>query len=146
MLLINATSGASASGAGNAVPGCQAAQGTPGSIYYLGVSLNNGVVSKVTSHFVVDDPMTLFMAQTIGNATFASVTMTNKNANAVLTAGSATTLQSNHSVNETGIAPSAGLDLRITRLSNIVPNVDGLYAIVEVLIMKHVLGQDMAGV
>ncbi len=50
------------------------------------------------------------------------------------------------SVNHTGIAATAGLDLRIRAVSNISPNTEGVNAIVEVMILKHALGQGSAGV
>lgn len=131
---------------GHNLPGCKAAQGTPGSIDYLGVSLNYGAVSTATEHFVVDDPGTLYMAQVDSVTSITTALHANKNANALLTAGNAATKQSNHTVNHTGIAVTAGLDLRIQRISEISPNAEGVYAVVEVIILRHVLGQGKAGI
>jgi hypothetical protein len=131
---------------GRNLPGCKAAQGTPGSIYYLGASLNYGAVSTATEHYVVDDPGALYMAQVDSVTSITTALHANKNANALLTAGDAVSKQSKHTVNHTGIAVTAGLDMRIQKISDIAPNAEGVYAVVEVLILKHVLGPGQAGI
>jgi hypothetical protein len=55
------------------------------------------------------------------------------------------TKMSQMQVNGAGIAATAALDLRIKRISMIVPNAEGANAIVEVLINKHAYGQQTAG-
>ena len=61
-------------------------------------------------------------------------------------AGSTTTKQSGLQVSSASISTSGSLDLRIYRVSMIVPNAEGANAIVEVLINKHALGFQTAGV
>lgn len=142
-----ASSGASQTGQGNAVPGVQSGQNlTPGTSLWLGSSLNFGAVSTLTYHYVVEEIDAVFIAQVDATTSITAASHVGKNANVLATAGSATTKQSAMSVNHTGIATTANLDLRIRAVSNIVPNVEGIFAIVEVLIMKHQNAQGSAGV
>jgi|HubBroStandDraft_1064217.scaffolds.fasta_scaffold416202_2 hypothetical protein len=142
-----ASSGLPPTGQGNPAPGCQSAQNlTPGTSLYLGSSINYGAISTLTMHYVTDEIDMVYIAQVDAVTSITAAADAGKNANVLTTAGSATTKQSNMSVNHTGIATTSGLDLRILAVSNLSPNVEGVYAIVEVLIMKHALGQGTAGV
>jgi hypothetical protein len=142
-----ASSGLPPTNAGNPAPGCQSAQNlTPGTSLYLGASLNFGAVSALTPHYVTDEIDMVYIAQVDSVTSITAAAHAGKNANVLTTAGSATTKQSAMSVNHTGIATTAGLDLRIMAVSNLSPNAEGIFAIVEVSILKHALGQGTAGV
>jgi len=142
-----ASSGVSPTGQGNPLPGVQSCQNlTPGTSLYLGSSLNYGAISTLTPHYVVDEIDAVFIAQTDGTTSITVASHVGKNANVLPGAGNATTKQSTATVNHTGIATTAGLDLRIRAVSNLSPNAEGVYAIVEVTILKHALGQGTAGV
>ncbi len=142
-----ASSGASQTGQGNPVPGVESGQNaTPGTGLWLGASLNYGALSTLSYHYVVEEIDAIFIAQVDASTSITAASHVGKNANALLTAGSTTTKQSAMSVNHTGIATTAGKDLRIRAVSNISPNAEGVYAIVEVLIMLHQNAQSSAGV
>lgn len=142
-----ASSGASQTGQGNPVPGIQSGQAlTPGTSLWLGASINYGVISTLTYHYVVDEVDAIFIAQVDATTSITAASHVGKNANVLASAGSATTKQSAMSVNHTGIATTSTLDLRIRAISNISPNAEGVFSIVEVTINKHQLGQGTAGV
>jgi hypothetical protein len=142
-----ASAGASMTGQGNPVPGVQSGQNlTPGTSLWLGASINFGLISTLTYHYVVDEIDAVFIAAVDAVTSITAAAHAGKNANVLAGAGSALTKQSGMSVNHTGIATTAGLDLRIRAVSNISPNVEGVNAIVEVMILKHALGQGTAGV
>lgn len=147
-LVQKAASSVAVAAGGNPAPGIQsAANGTPGTTLYQGVSLNYGALSTATLHYVVDEPMCIFMAQVDSTTNITTASHAGKNANALCsTAGNALTKQSAMSVNHSTIAGTAGLDLRILRVSNLQPNAEGIFAIVEVIILKHELAQGTAGV
>lgn len=142
-----ASSGAAESGQGNPVPGVQSAQAlTPGTSLWLGVSLNYGAISSLTYHTVVDEVDAVFIAQVDSTTSITVASHVGKNANVLPGTGTASTKQSTATVNHTGIATTSSLDLRIRGVSNISPNAEGVYAIVEVTFNKHALGQQTAGV
>lgn len=142
-----ASSGAAPTGLGNPAPGVQSGQNlTPGTSLWLGASLNYGAVSTLTYHYVTDQPDTVYIAQVDATTSITVASHVGKNANVLTTAGSATTKQSAMSVNHSGIATTSSLDLRIRAVSNISPNAEGVFAIVEVTINKHENGLQTAGV
>lgn len=135
-------------GLGNPMPAIETGyQGTPGTTLWQGVTLNYGAASTATPHYVVDEVDALFMTQCSGTTSITAASHAGKNANVTLaTAGSATTKISGIQINSASIATTSSLDLRIRSISNLSPNVEGANAIVEVLINKHELGQQTAGV
>ena len=142
-----ATSGLSPTGLGNPLPGVQSCQGiTPGTGLYLGAALNFGAIGTLTPHYVTDEVDMVYIAMVDAVTAITVAAHVGKNANVLPGTGNARTKQSTATVNHTGIAVTAGLDLRIQAVSNISPNVEGVNAIVEVVILKHQLGQGTAGV
>ena len=122
-------------------------QGTPGTTLWQGVSLNYGAASTATPHMVTDEIDVIYIGQAKTGTSIATGSHIGKNANISLTtAGSTTTRQSGMSVDGATIATTATLDLRISRVAMISPNAEGDSAILEVLINKHELGQQTAGV
>jgi hypothetical protein len=141
-----AASVADPTGLGNPMPGIASAQGaTPGTTLLLGASLNYGAASTATAHYVVDSIDAIFIGAVDGSLAVTTASHVGKNANIKNSAGSTTTKQSGMGVDNTTIATNAGLDLRILRVSNIVPNAEGANAIVEVSILKHALAEGSAG-
>jgi hypothetical protein len=142
-----ATSVADPTGLGNPMPGITSGQnGTPGTTLWQGVSVNYGAAYTATPHYVVDEIDAIFIAQVNGSLSVTTASHVGKNANIVTGTGNALTKQSTFGVANGSIATTSGLDLRIIRVSNISPNVEGANAIVEVMILKHELGQSTAGV
>ena len=122
------------------------AGGTPGTTRYMGVSLNYGVTLTLTSHAVVVSPFALFEAQD-NNATDGLVAADlGLNANAEFNAGDTNTELSGHEINETGIATTASLDLKLIALFAVPGNAHGANARIEVVINKHRFGTEVAGV
>ena len=122
-------------------------QGTPGTTLWQGVSLNYGAASVASVHNVVDEIDCIFIAQAKTGTTIATSSHIGKNANISLTAaGNANTKQSGMAVDGATIAVTSTLDLRILRVAMIVPNAEGDSAILEVVINKHALGLQTAGV
>jgi len=142
-----ATSVADPTGAGNPAPGVTSAQdATPGTSLYLGASINYGAASTATMQYVVDSPDALYIAQVDGTLAVTTASHVGKNANVKTGTGNALTKQSTMGVDNTSIATTAGLDLRIMKVSNLVPNAEGANAIVEVVIIKHSIAEGVAGV
>lgn len=117
---------------GNLAPG-----GTPGTTRYHGVALHHGAALTLTTHLVDVSPSSVFEAQ--DNAVSAGIVAASIGllANLELNAGSATTLLSGHEINETGIAVTATLDVKLIQLFNVQGNAFGPNARIEVLINKH---------
>lgn len=135
-------------GVGPNMPGIQTGyQGTPGTTLWQGVSLNYGAASTLTAHYVADEPDLIMIAQCDGSTSISTASHVGKNANiSQSTAGSTTTKQSGLQVSSSSIATTSTLDLRIYKVSGLNSNAEGANAIVEVLINKHELGQQTAGV
>jgi hypothetical protein len=134
-------------GLGNPSPGITSGQGaTPGTSLYLGTSVNFGAASTATTHYVVDDIDTVFISQVDSTTNVTAAADAGKNVNLKTGTGNALTKQSTMGLDHTSIATTAGLDFRILRVSNISPNAEGVFAICEVIILKHALGQGTAGV
>lgn len=131
------------------VPTCQTGyNGTPGTTLWLGAALNYGLLSTLTVHMVTDEQDVIYMAMcdATNPMTTASYIGKNANINIAYNTGSLSTKQSGMTVNTTGIATTATLDLRLTRVSMITPNLEGTNAIVECLINKHQFAQGSVGV
>lgn len=124
------------------------ASGTPGTTLILGSSLNYGAGSAISWHTLVDDPNALFEAQTTGGTAITVASHVGKNCNVDNTAQTSGTLISAMGVKDasSGIATTAGLDLRLQDIYRAITNAEGAYAIVEVLILKHAYAQGSAGV
>lgn len=118
---------------------------TPGTSLWLGPSLTYGAASVATVHPVCDEIDVLFISQVSGAAAVTNANSANLNANVLNSAGNALTKMSAMQVNGAGIAPTAGLDLRIVRVAMITPNLEGPNAIVECFISKHAYTPGAAG-
>ena len=115
---------------------------TPGTSLWLGASLSYGAASKATVHPVTDEVDVIYIAQSAGTVTNATVA--GLNANVVNNAGNALTKMSQMLVSGSAAA-TAGLDLRILRVAMISGNSEGQYGIVECLISKHANAPGSAG-
>lgn len=124
----------------------EAASATPGTTRYSGVSLNHGGASLATKHLVIDDPMMVFEAQDNNDTDgFAEVDM-GLLVNLELNAGNATTLLSGHELDESTVNTTATLDAKMLRKLNVPDNAYGAFCRVEVLINKHRMNPEVAGV
>jgi len=121
--------------------------GTPGTTIFAGVSLNHGAASKLTTHYVVDDPEAIFEMQASGSIVAADL---NLNANFLFTtAGSALTKQSGHMIDHSTKATSAGLDARLLRKYALPVDINdwGSYVILEIKFnARHIRRAGTAGV
>jgi hypothetical protein len=115
---------------------------TPGTSLWLGASLSYGAASVGSVHPVCDEIDCVFIAQVSGATAITTAAHAGLNANVLNTGGNVATRMSGFQVNGTGIAVTAGLDLKIRQIAMISPNVEGPNAIVEVIIDKHQLGQN----
>ena len=131
--------------AATAVPGVSSYYGaTPGTTPILGTSLNFSLASTLNLVYVVDSIDALFAAQVVSTTTMTA-TLAHNTANVKLTTvGSTTTHLSGMQLNTP--ATTSTLDMRITKLLNVPPNLEGTSAIVECIINRHQLGQQVAGV
>ncbi len=118
---------------------------TPGTSLWLGSSIGYGAASTASIHSVTDEIDVIFIAQVSGAGAVTTAGQAGLNANVLPTLSTLNTKMSQMQVNGTGIAATAGLDLRIRQVAMIVPNVEGANAIVEVMINKHAYGQATAG-
>jgi hypothetical protein len=116
---------------------------TPGTSLWTGASMSYGAASVGSVHPVTDEIDCVYIAQVSGVTAITTAAHVGLNANVLNTGGSALTKMSGFQVNGTGIAVTAGLDLRIRQIAMISPNVEGPNAIVEVIIVKHTLGQNV---
>ena len=120
----------------------EAASATPGSTLYSGVSLNYGAASTETDHLVIISPKAVFEIQD-NNDTEGFVTADNGlNSNLELNAGSATTLQSGHELDESTFNTTATLDVHMLKLLAVPGNAYGANARVEVVFNTHRMGHE----
>lgn len=123
-------------------------QATPGTTPILGSTLNGGLASTLNYLLVTDDPMQLYAAM-LANDVPTSFTVAadgTKNANVKNTAASAGALNSAMAVEDTGIATTNTLDLKINGALPQAPNIEGNFTILEVKINRHQLENQVAGV
>jgi len=135
-------------GAGLPVPGCTSLQnGTPGTTLWLGSVLNYGAAATNTLHWVFDTPDTILIGQGNGSDSLTQAAVAGKNALFVTGAGNATTKKSTMTFNSGALQTTyANSDSRILRLHNRVGNAEGVYAVVEIIIIRHAKAQGSAGV
>jgi hypothetical protein len=115
----------------------EANSATPGTTRFLGVSLNHGAASTLTTHLVVVSPNALFEAQDNNDTDGIAAADLGLNANVELNAGSTTTLISGHEIDESTAAATGTLDLKLLRLYDAPDNAHGSFARIEVVINKH---------
>jgi hypothetical protein len=114
---------------------------TPGTSLWLGSSIGFGAASTASIHSVVDEIDVIFISQAQGATSMTTAASAGLNANVKLVAGNALTRISAMQVDSTTVAVTSTLDLRIRQIAMIVPNVEGVNAILEVTINKHASGQ-----
>lgn len=117
------------------------ANGTPGSMYILGVSLDYGAATTATNHLVVDDPHASFEAQDNADTDGFALADKGLSCNLELNAGSATTLISGHELDESSAHATNVLDVRLVGLLDCPDNAYGAHGRWEVTINKHFFGQ-----
>jgi len=117
---------------------------TVGTSLWLGPSLSYGAASVGSVHPVCDEIDLIMIAQAIGATSMTSAVADGQNANVKLAAGSALTKMSLMGVDSTTVLTTSSLDLRIREIAKIVPNAEGVNAILEVMINKHAYGQATA--
>jgi hypothetical protein len=129
------------------LPGVQTGYtATPGTTLWLGASLAYGAASVASVHPVTDEVDVIYLAQAKTGVAITTAAHVGKNANVSLTLpGNTLTKMSKMAVDSGTIAATATLDLRILRVSMIVPNQEGDSAILEVSINKHWAGLQTAG-
>lgn len=115
---------------------------TPGTSLWLGASLTYGAASTGSVHPVADQIDCVFIAVPgTGATSITTAAHAGLNANVKLVTGSTTTRMSLSGVDDSTIATTSTLDLRILKIATISPNLEGANAIVEVTINKHSFGQ-----
>ncbi len=118
---------------------------TPGTTAILGSSLNRCAASVLGMMYVIDTIDALFAAQVVSTTTFSVATHGHNNANVKITVlGSTTTFISGMQLDTP--ATTNTLDMKITKALNVPPNLAGASCIVECIINRHQLGQQVAGV
>jgi hypothetical protein len=129
-----------------AVPGCVSYYSqTPGTTPILGTALNFGLASTLSIHYVIDTIDAIFAAQVVSTTVFSVATHGHNLANVKLTVvGSTTTHISGMQLDTPAV--TATLDMRIVKAYNVPPNAAGASAIVECIINRHQLGQQIVGV
>ena len=120
--------------------------GTPGTTRYLGATLNPGGANKKTTHLIVISPDALYEAQDNNDTDGAAAGDIGANANAEFNAGNVNTDVSGHEIDESTIATTATLDLRLHGLLLAPNNAFGSFARVEVTLNKHIFNKEVAGI
>jgi hypothetical protein len=116
---------------------------TPGTTRITGVNMGWGAASKATTHLVVVDPNQVFEAQADGSLVEADMGL---NANLLYGAGDAVALKSGHEVNSATEADTSTLDVHLLNKLEVEGNAYGSYVRLELLINKHRMASDAAGV
>jgi hypothetical protein len=123
-----------------------AAGGTPGTTLITGVSLNYGVASTARRISAIITPDAIFEAQDKGASAGIAAADIGLNANLKYDAGSTTTKQSGHTIDDTTQQTTATLDVHLLKLLDVADNAAGQYARVEIVINKHRMNPGVAGV
>lgn len=124
----------------------EANSATPGTTLYSGVSLNHGAAATLTDHAVVVSPDAVFEAQDNSDTDGFAAADLGLNVNIELNAGSATTKISGHELDESTVATTATLDLKLLALLNTPDNAHGAFSRIEVVFNKHRMNPAVAGV
>lgn len=118
---------------------------TPGTTRYSGVNLSPGAASTLTKHLVITDPKMVFEGQGDDDTDLDAADL-GLNANALLSAGSATTGKSGHEIDASTKNTTNTLDLKLLQLHTVAGNAHGKWARIQVLINKHRMNPEVAGV
>ena len=123
----------------------EANSATPGTTPYSGVSLNYGAASTLTEHAVIVSPDALFEAQDNADTDGFDAGDMGLNVNIELNAGSATTKQSGHELDESTANTTDTLDLHMLDLLAVPDNAAGSHSRVIVVFNKHRMNSQRAG-
>ncbi len=127
---------------GNIAPG-----GSPGTTRFYGVALNHGAALTATEHDVIWNPDALFVIQDNNDTDgVAAADIGTSLANVELNTGSSLTLVSGHELDESTIANTSTLDLRLINLFRQTGNAFGSNADVVVVINKHLMNKETTGI
>jgi hypothetical protein len=119
---------------------------TPGTTNYSGVALNRGAASTLTTHAVIVSPDAVFEAQDNDDTDgFAAADM-GLNVSLELNAGSATTGQSGHELDESTATTTDTLDMHMLALLAVPDNAYGAFSRIEVIFNKHRMNPSRVGV
>jgi len=123
-------------------------QATPGTTPILGATLNGNLASTLGYLMVYDDPDQLFVAMLAndGPTNFSVASYGTKNANVKNTAAAAGSLYSAMAIEDTTLATTNTLDLKINGALSQPPNIEGNFTILEVKINRHQLENQVAGI
>ncbi len=116
---------------------------TPGTTPILGVAIDGGAPSTLTQHHVIEEPDAVYAAM-VSTATGGVAADVFANAN--LSLGSTSTFISDDVIDQTTIAGTGSLDLKLLRLHPTVDTTFGQFAVFEVQINKAMRDSATAGV
>jgi hypothetical protein len=119
---------------------------TPGTTNVSGVALNYGALSTATTHLVIVDPFEVYEAQDNNDTDGFTAADLGLNVNLEANAGSTTTKQSGHELDESTAAVTATLDLHLMKLLAIANNAHGAWGRYEVTFNKHRYHSGSAGI
>ena len=124
----------------------EANSATPGTTNYSGVSLNHGAASTLTSHAVIISPDALYEAQDNADSDGFDAADMGLNVNLELNAGSSTTKQSGHELDESTLNTTDTLDVHVLALLAIPDNAYGSHGRFEIVFNKHRMNPSRVGV
>lgn len=114
---------------------------------FMGVSLDYGKASTLTSHRVIASPTAIFEAQDNNSTDGIAAADLGKNANlSTAVAGSATLLISGHQIDEASVATTNSLDVMLLNLHPVPDNDFGSNARIEVMFNRHFFAFGRTGV
>lgn len=120
--------------------------GRDNTVPFVGVALNYGAASTLTTHQVIADPFAVFECQDNDDSDGVAAADLGKNANIEANAGSATTKVSGHELDESTIAVTATLDLQMLGILDVPDNALGEHCRVEVIFNRHYFNKGREGV
>lgn len=124
----------------------EAASATPGTTPYSGVSLNYGAASTLTYHQCVVSPDAVFECQDNDDTDGFDAADMGLNCNLELNAGSSTTYQSGHELDESTINTTNSLDVHLIDKLDVPDNEFGAFCRVMITFNKHRMAAGVAGV
>jgi hypothetical protein len=114
---------------------------------FVGVALNGGAASTLTTHLVIASARAVFEAQDNGATDGIAAADLGKNADiSTAVAGNAATGMSGQQISEASVATTAGLDLQLLGLHDVPDNEHGQYARIEVMFNRHFFNLGRTGV
>lgn len=120
--------------------------GTPGTTTYTGVNLNYGAPATASEHAVIVSPGAVYVAQDNNDTNGLVAADMGKNTNLEFNAGSTTTFISGHELDESEVAVTAALDVKLHKLWPVPDNAFGANADIVVTINASRFNAVVAGV